>query len=142
MFSAGFVPVIRAIKRLQTYAVDHTATESALLYLLTVYCELLYLWRRSGSKGPILDVYNDYDADCLLHTAVGSSPTTYCDELCGGWHFYFISGIFRFKSSLHRPYSLNSHRKINKMQQCIKILFHIYIKINIFQAKHRPSSGS
>jgi hypothetical protein len=33
---AGFIPVIRAIKRLQTYAVIHTATESALLYLLTL----------------------------------------------------------------------------------------------------------
>jgi len=28
------------------------------------------------------------------------------------------------------------------MQQCIKILFHIYMKINVFQATHRPSSGA
>ena len=28
------------------------------------------------------------------------------------------------------------------MQQCIKILFHIYMKLNIFQATHRPSSGA
>jgi len=26
------------------------------------------------------------------------------------------------------------------MQQCIKILFHIYVKLNVFQATHRPSS--
>jgi len=27
------------------------------------------------------------------------------------------------------------------MQQCIKILFHIYMKLNMFRATHRPSSG-
>jgi len=26
------------------------------------------------------------------------------------------------------------------MQQCIKILFHIYTKLNMFLATHRPSS--
>ena len=31
----------------------------------------------------------------------------------------------------------------NKMQQCIKILlFHIYMKLNMFRATHRPSSGA
>jgi hypothetical protein len=34
----------------------------------------------------------------------------------------------------------NSHKKSNKMQQCIKILFHIYMKFNMFRATHRPSS--
>jgi len=29
------------------------------------------------------------------------------------------------------------------MQQCIKILlFHIYLKLNMFRATHRPSSGA
>jgi len=28
------------------------------------------------------------------------------------------------------------------MQQCIKILFHIYVKLNMFRAIHRPSSGA
>jgi hypothetical protein len=33
--------------------------------------------------------------------------------------------------------------KPNKMQQCIKILlFHIYTKLNMFRATHRPSSGA
>jgi len=27
------------------------------------------------------------------------------------------------------------------MQQCIKILFHIYMMLNMFWATHRPSSG-
>jgi len=32
-------------------------------------------------------------------------------------------------------------KKSNKMQQCIKILlFHIYMKLNMFRATHRPSS--
>jgi len=31
----------------------------------------------------------------------------------------------------------------NKMQQCIKILLlHIYMKLNMFWASHRPSSGA
>jgi len=30
-------------------------------------------------------------------------------------------------------------KKSNKMQQCIKLLlFHIYMKFNMFQATHRP----
>ena len=33
--------------------------------------------------------------------------------------------------------------KSNKMQQCIKILlFHIYLKLNMFRATHHPSSGA
>ena len=33
--------------------------------------------------------------------------------------------------------------KPNTMQQCIKILlFHIYMKLNMFRATHRPSSGA
>jgi len=42
--------------------------------------------------------------------------------------------------------TVRSHRKSNKMQLCIKILFHIYIyiymKLNMFWATHRPSSGA
>jgi len=35
------------------------------------------------------------------------------------------------------------NEKSNKMQQCIKILlFHIYTKLNMFRATHRPSSGA
>jgi len=36
----------------------------------------------------------------------------------------------------------NSQRKSNKMQQCIKILFRIYMKLNMFWATRRPSSGA
>jgi len=28
------------------------------------------------------------------------------------------------------------------MQHCIKVLFHIYMKLNMFRATHRPSSGA
>jgi len=28
------------------------------------------------------------------------------------------------------------------MQQCVKISFHIYMKLNMFRAIHRPSSGA
>jgi hypothetical protein len=35
----------------------------------------------------------------------------------------------------------SSQRKSNKIQQCIKILFNIYMKLNMFRATRRPSSG-
>jgi len=28
------------------------------------------------------------------------------------------------------------------MQHCIKILFHMYVKLKMFPATHRPSSGA
>jgi len=43
------------------------------------------------------------------------------------------------------PEQKKTHKeKSNKMQQCIKIflLFHIYMKLNMFRATHRPSSGA
>jgi len=40
------------------------------------------------------------------------------------------------KSNIHKE-------KSNKMQQCIKILlFHIYMKLNMFRVTHRSSSGA
>jgi hypothetical protein len=35
-----------------------------------------------------------------------------------------------------------SYIKSNKMQQCNKILFLIYMELNMFRATHRPSSGA
>jgi hypothetical protein len=35
-----------------------------------------------------------------------------------------------------------SYRKSNKMLQCIKILFHIYVKLNMFRVTQSPSSGA
>jgi len=47
-------------------------------------------------------------------------------DVCGSVHI----------STIHKE-------KSNKMQQCIKILlFHIYMKLNLFRATHRPSSGA
>ena len=43
---------------------------------------------------------------------------------------------------LKHPQPIIHTEKSNKMQQCIKILFHIYIKVNMFQATHHPSSGA
>jgi plastocyanin domain-containing protein len=40
-------------------------------------------------------------------------------------------------------YLLIHKEKSNEMQQCIKILlFHIYMKLNMFRATHHPSSGA
>jgi hypothetical protein len=41
-----------------------------------------------------------------------------------------------------QEYSNNTQRKSNKIQQFIKILFHIYMKLNVFWVTHRPSSGA
>ena len=41
-----------------------------------------------------------------------------------------------YHSTIHKE-------KSNKIQQCIKILlFHIYMKLNMFRATHHPSSGA
>jgi len=45
------------------------------------------------------------------------------------------------RGSVHQ--STNHKEKSNKMQQCIKtLLFHIYMKLNMFRATHRPSLGA
>jgi len=45
------------------------------------------------------------------------------------------------RGSVH--HSAIHKEKSNKIQQCIKILlFHIYMKLNMFRATHRPSSGA
>ena len=45
------------------------------------------------------------------------------------------------RGSMH--HSTIHKEKSNKMQQCIKILlFHIYMKLNMFPATRRPSSGA
>jgi len=45
-------------------------------------------------------------------------------------------------AAVRQPKSVHKE-KSNKMQQCIKILlFHIYMKISMFWATCRPSSGA
>jgi hypothetical protein len=45
------------------------------------------------------------------------------------------------RGSVH--HSTIHKEKSDKIQQCIKLLlFHIYIKLNMFRASHRPSSGA
>jgi len=48
---------------------------------------------------------------------------------------------FDIRGSVH--HSTIHKEKSKKMQQCIKILlFRIYMKLNMFRATHRPSSGA
>jgi len=56
-----------------------------------------------------------------------------------------VSSLITIYGTAQRSdFSLSIHKKkFNKMQQCIKILlFHIYMKLNMFWATHRPSSGA
>jgi hypothetical protein len=47
-----------------------------------------------------------------------------------------ITLVIHFTTTIHKE-------KSNKMQQCIKILlYHIYMKLNMFRPTHRPSSGA
>ena len=50
------------------------------------------------------------------------------------------------QSSVNKPkyYDNTIHKeKSNKLKQCIKILlFHIYMKLNMFRTTHRPSSDA
>jgi len=48
---------------------------------------------------------------------------------------------FDVRGSVH--HSTVHKEKSNKMQQCIEILlFHVYMKLNMFWATHRPLSGA
>jgi hypothetical protein len=56
---------------------------------------------------------------------------------------YLLSPLCKLdvRGSLH--HSTIHKEKFNKMQQCIRILlFHMYMKLNMFRATHRPSSGA
>jgi hypothetical protein len=53
---------------------------------------------------------------------------------------YYTSVKLDVRGSVH--HNTIHKEKFNKMQQCIKILFHIYMKLNMFRATHRPSSGA
>jgi hypothetical protein len=51
------------------------------------------------------------------------------------------SVVLDVRGSVHN--STIHKEKSNKMPQCIKILlFHIYMKLSMFRATHRPSSGA
>jgi len=58
---------------------------------------------------------------------------------------YLINASFQYSictTLIHSLYAVHKE-KSNKMQQYIKILlFHIYMKLNIFRATHCPSSGA
>jgi len=52
-----------------------------------------------------------------------------------------ITLMLDVRGSVH--HSKIHKEKSNKMQQCIQILlFHIHMKLNMFRATHRPSSGA
>jgi hypothetical protein len=56
--------------------------------------------------------------------------------------FYFMSKITMSETFIEEIIAVNKE-KSNKMQQCIKILlFPIYMKLNMFRATHRSSSGA
>jgi len=48
--------------------------------------------------------------------------------------------FFDVRGSVH--HSIVHIKKSNKLQQNIKILFHIYIKLNMFRTTRRPPSGA
>ena len=58
------------------------------------------------------------------------------------WHMSKEGGKRLKKKKDSDKWRVNLNRKSNKMPQHIKILFHIYMKLNMFQATHRPSSGA
>jgi len=51
-------------------------------------------------------------------------------NLCCSWCLWIRASLY------------NSYTNSNEIPQCIKILFHIYMKLVMFRATHRPSSGA
>jgi len=53
-----------------------------------------------------------------------------------------VQKILRSSNLKKKREIVHKERKSNKVQKCIKILlFYIYMKLNMFRATHRPSSG-
>jgi len=60
----------------------------------------------------------------VILTQIAPVSQAYLFDVCGFMH----------RSIIHKE-------KFNKMQHCIRILlFHIYMKLNMFRVTHRPSS--
>jgi len=64
-------------------------------------------------------------------------------DTCQTIHLQHLFGIYKLDVHRYGHHSTIHREKSNKMQQCIKILlFHIYMRLNMFRATHRPSSGA
>jgi hypothetical protein len=106
---------------------------------------LLYIWKNICC----LDCSGAFDvrtfcqplSSVLCSNSHLSIPITVCMTYS---YLYFRctnNVLYDVRGSVH--HSTIHKEKSNKMQQCIKILlFHIYMKLNMFRATHRPSSGA
>jgi hypothetical protein len=139
-----------------------------LFYLCTGDLQDSIIWDPTNSSAWMLHITacasgltNYYILIQPREVAEPADRTSECSSLCG-WTFALprpsvwpVSSpsnnkiVFLLHLIIHvqqdevdMPKSCNSHRKSNKMQECIKILFHIYMKLNMFWATHRPSSGA
>jgi hypothetical protein len=74
--------------------------------------------------------------------AAGGRPRSALANICQNTSLYVETlREFDVRGSVH--HSAIHKQKSNKLQQCIKILlFHIYMKPNMFRATHRPSPGA
>jgi len=72
--------------------------------------------------------------ECFLLTCLHFYP--------GGSHLRISIWVAFYANRFAKFSNFNSQRKSNKMQHCTKILFHIYVKLNMFWATNRPSSGA
>jgi hypothetical protein len=56
---------------------------------------------------------------------------------------YSFNPVWAFMVCFRVNFTFTIHtEKSNKMQQYQNLLFHIYMKLNMFRATHRPSSGA
>ena len=78
---------------------------------------------------------------CML---ASSRPYVYSLSICAGPNGTLLLRKTRSVSDIINCaiVTINSQRKFDKMLQCIEILFHIYMKLNMFRATHHPSSGA
>jgi hypothetical protein len=82
-------------------------------------------------------VWNKSNLQCLVHRRENGICTHYLELYAFPWHKL----QFDVRGSVQ--HTIIHREKSNKMQQCIRILlFHIYMKLNMFRATHRPSSVS
>ena len=79
-------------------------------------------------------------AVCVDHLEKSKLYVVGLERLGTVWNFAYRPRLVRCPTI--RGITDNLQRKSNKMQQCIKILFQIYIKLKMFLATHLPSSGA
>jgi hypothetical protein len=101
--------------------------------MLKPWTHILPLWLHTGKEAHRFRIFSLLQI--LKRVMAYSTPRSLHTVHSEGINCTLVRGTVHH-STIHKE-------KSNKMQQCIKLLlFYIYMKLNMFRATHRPSSGA